>query len=125
MNNFRMARINKQLQREIALIIENDIKKESLKIAIITGVECSKDLERAKIFITAIEKHKRPGILKELTNIKSVIRGILGEKIKLRKVPDLEFIIDTSEDYGEKIDKILEKLGLINNDNLNAEPEYK
>ena len=116
MNNFRMARINKQLQREIALIINNEIKKEALKEAIITGVECTKDLDHARIFITALEKRKRPGILKELTNMKSVIRGLLSERIQLRKIPDLDFIIDKSEDYGEKIDNILAKLGLINND---------
>ncbi len=111
-----MARINKQLQREIALIINNEIKKEALKEAIITGVECTKDLDHARIFITALEKRKRPGILKELTNMKSVIRGLLSERIQLRKIPDLDFIIDKSEDYGEKIDNILAKLGLINND---------
>ena len=111
-----MARINKQLQREIALIINNEIKKESLKEAIITGVECSKDLDHAKIFITAMEKRKRPGILKELTGVKSVIRGLLGQHIQLRKIPELEFIIDKSEDYGERIDNILASLGLLNNE---------
>ena len=57
-SNLRMSRINKQLQREIALIIETEIKKESVKSAIITGVECSKDLERAKVFFTALEARK-------------------------------------------------------------------
>ena len=119
-----MARINKQLQREIALIINNEIKKEALKEAIITGVECSKDLDHAKIFITALEKRKRPGILKELTNVKSVIRGLLGQHIQLRKIPELEFIIDKSEDYGERIDNILASLGLLNDDkNHGSEPE--
>ena len=59
-----MERINKQLQREIALILESKIKKDAVKEAIITGVDCSRDLERAKVYINALEKHKRPGILK-------------------------------------------------------------
>ena len=107
----RMSRINKQLQREIALIIETKIKKESIKGTIITGVECTKDLEKARVYFTAMQVHKRPGILKELTEIKGVIRGLLGQTIKLRRVPALEFVIDTSEDYGAKIDKILDSLG--------------
>jgi len=108
MANFRMDRINKQLQREIALIIETQIQKESVKATIITGVECSKDLERAKVFFTALEARKCPGILKDLNEIKGAIRGMLGESIKLRRVPALEFIIDKSSDYGAKIDKILD-----------------
>ena len=110
-SNLRMSRINKQLQREIALIIETRIQKESVKAAIITGVECTKDLVRAKVFFTALEARKCPGILKDLTEVKGAIRGMLGQSIKLRRVPALEFIIDKSSEYGAKIDKILESLG--------------
>ena len=119
-SNLRMSRINKQLQREIALIIETQIQKESVKGTIITGVECTKDLERAKVFFTALEARKCPGILKDLNEIKGAIRGMLGQSIKLRRVPALEFIIDKSSDYGAKIDKILDSLGFgINNTNEN------
>ena len=110
-SNLRMSRINKQLQREIALILEGRIKKESVKGTIITGVDCSKDLEKARVYFTALESRKRPGILKELNEIKGAVRGLLGQTIKLRRVPALEFVIDTSEDYGAKIDKILDGLG--------------
>ncbi|MBQ6738475.1 MAG: 30S ribosome-binding factor RbfA [Synergistaceae bacterium] len=127
-SNLRMSRINKQLQREIALIIETEIKKESVKSAIITGVECSKDLERAKVFFTALEARKCPGILKDLNEIKGAVRGLLGQTIKLRRVPALEFIIDKSSEYGAKIDKILDSLNLHdteqdNNDDSEFEPE--
>lgn len=110
-NNLRMSRINKQLQRELALIFETQIKKTGVQGIIITGVECTKDLMRAKVFFTALEPHKRPGMLKECTAIKSVVRGLLGQTIRLRRVPELEFVIDTSEDYGAKIDAILDGLG--------------
>ncbi|MBR2207797.1 MAG: 30S ribosome-binding factor RbfA [Synergistaceae bacterium] len=109
-SNLRMSRINKQLQREIALIIETQIQKESVKGTIITGVECTKDLERARVYFTALEARKCPGILKDLNEIKGAIRGMLGQSIKLRRVPALEFIIDKSSDYGAKIDKILDSL---------------
>ncbi|MBQ7192852.1 MAG: 30S ribosome-binding factor RbfA [Synergistaceae bacterium] len=110
-SNLRMSRINKELQRELALIFENRIKKESVKTIIITGVECSKDLERAKVFFTALEARKCPGILKDLNEIKGAVRGLLGESVKLRRIPALEFVIDTSSAYGAKIDAILDRLG--------------
>ncbi len=113
-SNLRMSRINKQLQRELALIFETQIKKESVKTIIITGVECSKDLEKAKVFFTALEARKCPGILKELNEIKGAVRGLLGQTLKLRRVPALEFVIDTSSAYGAKIDAILDSLGFGN-----------
>ena len=110
-SNLRMSRINKELQRELALIFSSRIKKESVKSIIITGVECSKDLERAKVYFTALEARKCPGILKDLNEIKGAVRGLLGENIKMRRIPALDFVIDTSSAYGAKIDAILDKLG--------------
>lgn len=124
MGTFRMARINKQLQRELALILESRVKKNSVKDAIITGVECSNDLERAKVFFTAANPAKRKHLRAELQNIKGVLRSLLGQSIRLRRVPDLEFVMDTSADYGAKIDKILSSLGLINNNSESAEADY-
>ena len=130
MANFRMDRINKQLQRELALILEKNIKKNSVKDAIITGVECSSDLEKARVFFTTVKANaaKRKHLKGELQSIKGVLRSLLGQAVRLRRVPDLEFIPDTSSDYGAKIDAILNRLGLIdngsnNNLNLNSEDE--
>lgn len=124
-SSLRMSRINKQLQREIALIIETQIKKESVRAAIITGVECSKDLERARVFFTALEARKCPGILKDLNEIKGAVRGMLGQSIKLRRVPAIEFIIDKSSEYGAKIDKILDGLTYSYPDEGENKSEYE
>ena len=80
---------------------------------------------KARVYFTALEKRKRPGILKELGEVKGVVRGLLGQTIKLRRVPDLEFVIDTSEDYGERIDAILDGLGFSSNyrDNSGGEED--
>ena len=121
--NLRMSRINKQLQREIALIFGTEIKKASLKSIIITGVECTKDLMKARVYFTALEARKRPGILKDLNEVKGAVRGLLGRTIKLRRIPELEFVIDTSEDYGAKIDAILDGLGFSSNYRQGADTE--
>lgn len=108
----RMARINKQLQRTISLLLESRVKKDSVKEVIITGVECSRDLERAKVFFTSMNPGKRRALLGELQNVKGALKTLLGQSIELRRVPDLEFVVDESADYGERIDGILDRLGL-------------
>ena len=107
-----MARINKQLQREISLLLENGIKKEAVRDVIVTGVDCSRDLESAKVFFTALDPGKRPALLEELQNIRGALRTLLGQTVRLRRIPALEFVIDGSADYGERIDSILSRLGL-------------
>ena len=107
-----MARINKQLQREISLLLESRVKKDTVRDAIITGVECSRDLERAKVFFTAMDPKKRPALLGELQSVKGVLRTLLGQSMRLRHIPALEFVVDESSDYGQRIDAILDRLGL-------------
>ena len=107
-----MARINKQLQREISLLLEERIKKETVKDAIITGVDCARDLERARVFFTALDPRRRPALLEELQSVGGVLRTLLGQSMRLRQIPALEFVMDESADYGERIDGILSRLGL-------------
>ena len=110
--SYRIARINKQLQREISLLLEQRVKNDVAKNAIITGVECSRDLESARVYFTTVDPAARESVLVELRNVKGALRTMLGQVLKLRHIPALDFMVDSSQDYGERIDEILHKLGL-------------
>jgi ribosome-binding factor A len=107
-----MARINKQLQREISLLLEQRVKNDIARNAIITGVDCARDLEFARVYFTTLNAAAREPVLVELQNIKGALRSMLGQILELRHIPALEFVIDRSLDYGERIDGILHNLGL-------------
>ena len=112
MGTFRMARINKQLQREISLLLEQRIKNDVARNAIITGVECARDLEFARVYFTTLDPLSREAVLTELQNVRGALRTMLGQVLKLRHIPALDFIVDRSPDYGQRIDEILYRLGL-------------
>jgi len=107
-----MARINKLLQREISLMLEQRVKSDLARNAIITEVECSRDLELARVYFTTVNASTRDAVLADLVNVKGALRSMLGQVLTLRRIPALEFIIDRSAGYGERIDGILYKLGL-------------
>ena len=98
LGTFRMARINKQLQREISLLLESRIKKETVKDAIITGVDCSRDLDVAKVFFTALTPERRRELREELASVRGALRTLLGQVLKLRRIPSLDFVPDESAD---------------------------
>jgi ribosome-binding factor A len=126
MGTFRMARINKQLQREISLLLEQRVKSDVARNAVITGVECARDLEFARVYFTTINSADREAVLAELRKLKGALRSMLGQILELRHIPALEFMIDQSLDYGERIDGILQKLGLdsvANDEEFEAEDE--
>ena len=111
-STYRMARVNKLLQREISLMLEHRVKNDVVRNAVITDVECSRDLELARVYFTTVDASMRDTVLAELQNVKGALRSMLGQVLTLRHMPALEFIVDRSIDYGERIDGILHKLGL-------------
>ena len=109
-STYRMARVNKLLQREISLLLEQRVKNDLARNAIITDVDCSSDLEVARVYFTTIDASMRDLVSVELRNVKGALRSMLGQVLTLRHIPALEFIIDPSADYGKHIDGILLKL---------------
>jgi len=110
MATFRLQRINKQIQREISLLLELRIKNETAKLAVITGVNCTRDLSYASVYFTTVDKDVRKDVLNALTKLSGSLRGMLGKDLHLRQIPELNFKIDTSEEYGREIDKILDSI---------------
>jgi len=110
MTTFRMQRINKQMQREISLLLEMRVKNETAKRAVITEVDCSRDLEQAKVFFTTVDPEERDDVKKALSSIAGALRSLLGKQMKLRQVPALEFLVDTSQEYGRVMDRLLDSI---------------
>ena len=110
MTTLRMLRINKQIQREISLLLELRVKNEMAKNAIITEVNCSKDLAQAKVFFTTIDPSIREDVQKALMSAAGLLRSSLGKQMPLRKTPALSFYVDESEEYGRSIDALLDAL---------------
>src|SRR5690606_36796476 len=96
----RTQRIGDQMQRELASLIERAIKDTRLALVTITGVEVSRDLSHAKVFITVMGKDDDEDAVKDnlriLNDAVGFLRMQLGNAMKLRTVPQLHFSYDDS-----------------------------
>lgn len=108
----RMDRINSQLLREISLLIRREIKDKDALRAVITSVDCSRDLGHAKVFFTTVEQHGRSATQKALQKTAGFLRSRLGHLLKLRKIPELQFLFDMTEENARKMDALLDSLVL-------------
>ena len=108
-----MARVNKLdsiLQREISMIISKDINDPKLGFPTVTEVDVAPDLNTAKVYVSFLGKNykKRDGI-EALRRAKGHIKSELAKRIKIRKIPDLTFLVDDTLDKAERIEEILNK----------------
>jgi len=108
-----MARVNKLdsiLLREISMIIMKDINDPKLGFPTVTEVDVSPDLTTAKVYVSFLGKNykKRDGI-EALRRAKGHIKSELAKRIKIRRIPDLTFLVDDTLDKAERIEEILNK----------------
>ena len=107
----RQLKINTVIQHEIAYLIQDAIRKSSTPnlMVSVTKVKVVPDISMAKIYISVFPKDKVEMYIENLKTNKNQLRHDLSQKLKsqLRKVPELNFYLDESLDYIEKIDKEL------------------
>ena len=77
----------------------------------ITDVEVSRDMRTAKVFYTVGgDTNARREAQRGLESAVGFIRSAVAHNLTIRRMPELTFVFDTSLDYGQKIDRILEEL---------------
>ena len=110
----RTARVSQQLHKEIANILNHEFKHQVPEIGMVTvsGVEVSRDLAYAKVFVTFLEmdEAKNKASMKLLDEGKSFVRGLLGRRVKMRNTPALRFIQDSSITEGMRISNLVSQV---------------
>lgn len=106
----RVDKIDSMILREISMIISQEINDPKLGFPTVTEVDVSPDLNSAKVYVSFLGKNykKRDG-LEALRRAKGHIKSELAKRVRLRKIPDLTFIVDDTLDKAERIDNILAK----------------
>ncbi len=106
----KIERLNDQFQKEISIILQTEVKDQDIKFVTITGCEITNDLSFCKVYFTVLDDTKRESTLEALKGASSFIRSLLSQRIEIRHTPELRFYYDESIDYGNKIEKIIEKI---------------
>ena len=119
-NNYRLAKVSSLLKKEITLILQNDLENNLIRdhFVNISKIDLSGDLQHCKIYITSTaEKKVRKEIVENLNIAKSSIRHNLGQRIEMRRVPEITFKDDIVLDKGLSVLKLLDELKNKNQDN--------
>ena len=106
-------RINEDVKRELADIFRGLKDPRISPLVSIVRVEVSGDLSYAKVYVSALGGEDATGnTIKGLKSAAGFIRKELSERLRIRKVPELRFIPDTSIARGADISRILKEIGV-------------
>jgi ribosome-binding factor A len=105
----RSERVAGQIRRDLARLIQQEIKDPKVGFVSLSDVEVTRDLSHAKVFITVFEPQKAKESLHALNHAATFLRRRLGQALRLRHVPELHFIHDDSVEKGSHIDDLISK----------------
>ena len=103
----RSDRVAEQIQREIADLLQFEVKDPRVGMVTVTEVEVSGDMAHAKIYYSA--KAGSAELQKGLEKSAGFLRSQLGKRMLLRTVPQLHFIYDASIDRGMRLSQLIDE----------------
>jgi ribosome-binding factor A len=105
----RSSRVASQMQKELAIILQQGIKDPRIGFVTVNEVELSKDLSSAKVYITVLGSDEE-GQIKSLSYLNEAvpyIRSEIGKRMRLRCVPYVKFLYDQSFENGMRVTELL------------------
>ena len=108
----RTDRIADQMQRDLAMLVQRELKDPRIGMVTISGVKVSRDLAFADVYVTFMgiegEEKVKEG-LSVLTNAAGFLRSSLAKGLKLRVIPNLRFHYDPTVVDGPKMSALINK----------------
>jgi ribosome-binding factor A len=107
----RQSRVGDQIRVELAELIARQVHDPGIGFLTITHVKVTPDLQQARVYYTTIGDDKaRRETARALQRATPFLRRQVGQRVRLRRVPELQFFFDESVEKQDRIEQILQDL---------------
>jgi ribosome-binding factor A len=111
MPSARPSRIGDQLRAELSDLIVREVHDPGIGFLTITHVTVTPDLQQARVYYTTLgDDNARRESRRALGRAAPFLRRQIGSRLRLKRVPQLEFFFDESVERGDRIEQILNDL---------------
>lgn len=107
----RVERVSDLIKQQVSNIISNDLKDPRVGFVTVTSVDLSRDLRHAKVYISVMGSDEdRERTMEALNRASGFMRTSLGNKIRIRHIPELLFRYDDSYEYAARIAVVMKQI---------------
>jgi ribosome-binding factor A len=107
----RPGRIGEELRQQLSELIVRDVQDPGIGLMTITHVKVTPDLQIARVYYTLMGDEKaRRETQRALERATPFLRRHIGRTLRLKRVPELEFLFDEAVARGDRIEQILQQL---------------
>jgi ribosome-binding factor A len=110
--NHRHERVGEEIAHEINTMLAGELKDPRLEVSVVASeVRVQPDMKHARVFISVKGTSKEQSdAIKALEHGSGYIRRELVERLQLRRVPELHFTLDLSQEHLERIERLLKEM---------------
>jgi ribosome-binding factor A len=123
MSSQRPTRVGDQIREDIADLLAREVHDPGIGFVTITRVNVTPDLQQARVYYTTMgDEAARRQSRKALERAAPFLRRHLGRRLRLRRVPELQFFFDESIERHDRIERILQEIQAERVDTAQREP---
>jgi ribosome-binding factor A len=110
--NHRHERVGEEIAHEINAMLAGELKDPRLEgMVVVTEVRVQPDMKHARVFVNMRGSNKEQSdAIKALEHASGFIRSELIERLQLRRLPELHFALDLSQEHVERIEQLLKEM---------------
>ncbi|MBR8830536.1 MAG: Ribosome-binding factor A [Chroococcopsis gigantea SAG 12.99] len=112
-NNRRVSRVSSLIKREVSQMLLMEIKDDRVGAGMVsvTDVDLSNDLQHARVFVSIYgSEDAKAETMEGLRASAGYVRRELGQRIRLRRVPEVVFLEDSSIERGDRMLNLLNQI---------------
>ena len=107
----RNARLEESIRSVLAELLLREVKDPRLESVTISSVKLSADRSHSSVYFSVIGDAERERQAADgFAAAASFLRHELGQRMRMRVLPELKFLRDTSYEYGDHMERVLERL---------------
>lgn len=103
-------RVASQILKELSAMIQFEMNDTKVGFVTLLDCEVTTDYSFAKVYVTFLESGNNTERLEALSRHAKYFRAELGKRIQIRKIPEVQFILDKTYEKGKRIDEILKEI---------------
>jgi ribosome-binding factor A len=108
---YHRERVGETLKEEIGVIIEGELGDPRIALCNVTEIALAPDNKSARVYIEVVgDDHESEQTITAINAAKGYIKRELLQRMGVRHIPELHFVLDKSQQYGSRIDDLLGRI---------------
>ena len=107
----RIDRVNQTIKREVGQILQRELSDPRMMLVTVTKVDVTKDLQNARIYFSVMgDQPDITNVTDALNRASGVVRRLVGQAVRMRYTPKIEFVYDDSIAYSDRIERAIQEI---------------